>query len=70
MPTRRTPQPGEERRDQQTLYLRPSVRKRLRIAAAMLDVEISNLVDEAITRHLDAINAERVANGQAPLPTD
>jgi hypothetical protein len=70
MPTRRRPQPGEEPRAQQTLYLRASLRKRLRVAAAILDVEISNLVDDALTRYLDDLNAKRVAQGQPLLPTD
>jgi hypothetical protein len=46
------------------------LRKRLRVAAAILDVEISNLVDDALTGYLDDLNAKRVAQGQPPLPTD
>ena len=70
VPTRRTPKPGEEVREQQTLYLRPGLRRRLRIAAAILDVEISNLVDDALTGHLEALSAQRVAQGHPPLPDD
>jgi hypothetical protein len=69
VPTRRTPRPDEEARDQQTLYLRRSLRKRLRVAAAVLDQEISTLVDEAISRHLDEIDRRRQADGLPPLPT-
>ncbi len=70
MPTRRSPRPDEEARHQQTLYLRRSLRKRPRIAAAVLDQEISTLVDDAISRHLEEIDRRRQAEGLPPLPFD
>jgi hypothetical protein len=61
------PPTGPQRLDQ-AVKLSPEVRHRLRVAAAFLEVEISELVQEAITGHLNRLDQERRKRGLAPLP--
>ena len=59
--------PRPERTYQAAKLTRP-VRLRLRMWAGFLDKEISELVEEAITAHLDQLDRERQRRGLPPLP--
>jgi hypothetical protein len=48
--------------------LAPEVRRWLRVCAAFLDAEISALVQDAITDHLDCLDHQRRESGLPPLP--
>jgi hypothetical protein len=46
----------------------PELRQRLRIWAAYQNREISDLIEEALTAHLDALDRDRAARGYKPIP--
>lgn len=48
--------------------LSPELRQRLRVWAAFRGVEISQMVEEAVARHLDRLDQERASQGLAPIP--
>jgi hypothetical protein len=52
----------------QSIRIAPELRQRLRIWAAYLHQEISTVVEEAVTAHLDALDRDRAARGLAPMP--
>jgi hypothetical protein len=52
----------------QSVKLPPALRRRLRICAALLEKEISELVEEAIGRYLDEVDRQRRAQGLGPIP--
>jgi hypothetical protein len=52
----------------QTVKLPPALRRRLRICAALLEKEISEVVEEAIGRYLDEVDRARRAQGLGPIP--
>ena len=56
------------RRLSQSIRIAPELRQRLRIWAAYLDQELSEVVEEAVTAHLDALDRDRAARGLAPIP--
>lgn len=55
-------------RAQQSVRLSPSLRRRLRLWAAFLDTEISEIVEEAVAARLDAMDRERAHRNLPPLP--
>lgn len=55
-------------RRQQSVRLSQPLRRRLRLWAAFQDREISDLVEEAVTRYLDELEQERAARGLPLLP--
>jgi hypothetical protein len=69
----RSPRPARRagpapRRLNQSIRIAPELRQRLRLWAAYLDKEISTVVEEAVTAHLDALDRDRAARGLAPMP--
>jgi len=44
------------------------LRQRLRIHAAVLDREISDLISEAVTEYLDRHDQQRAKEGLPPIP--
>lgn len=62
------PAPRRPRRFEQVIKLPLDLRQRLRASAAFLDVEISELSEVAITSYLDALDRDRAARGEGPLP--
>ena len=56
------------RRLSQSIRIAPELRQRLRIWAAYLDQEISEVVEDAVTAHLDALDRDREERGLAPMP--
>ncbi len=60
---------GDARSDRvaQSAKLPPSLRKRLRIWAAFLDKEISEVVEEAVAVHLDKLEKDRARRHLPPL---
>jgi hypothetical protein len=67
--THRTPpRAARPARATQSVMLSPALRQRLRVWAAFRGVEISQLVEEAVARHLDALDRERESRGLAPIP--
>src|SRR5687767_7826042 len=59
---------ADELRAHQSIKLPLSLRRRLRLWAAFLDVEISELAEEGIGARLDELDAERRRRGLPPLP--
>lgn len=55
-------------RASQSVKLPVQVRQRLRLWAAFLDQEISELVEEAVTKHLNELDQRRAQRGLPPLP--
>lgn len=55
-------------RSYQAVKLPRPVRLRLRMWAGFLDKEISQLVEESITTHLDQLDHDRQRRGLQPLP--
>jgi hypothetical protein len=70
MPTRRRADPTGEEREKQAYALPRSLRRRLRVAAAVQDREISSLVEDAIGFYLDHVDQERARQGLPPLPRE
>ena len=54
-------------REKVQLFLKRLTRKRLRMWAALLDRDMSDLAEEAIAAHLDARDRERAARGLPPV---
>lgn len=56
----------------QSVRLPPQLRKRLRMWAAFKDVEISEIVEEAVKAHLNKLDRQREKKGFAPIiaPTE
>ena len=52
----------------QSVRISPDLRGRLRMWAAYQNKEISTVVEEAVTAHLDALDAERAGQGLDPMP--
>ena len=55
-------------RTTQSVMLSPGLRQRLRVWAAFRGVEISQLVEEAVERHLDELDRGREDRGLPPIP--
>jgi len=55
-------------RTTQQVMLSLELRQRLRVWAAFRGVEISQLVEEAVERHLDELDRDREERGLAPIP--
>jgi hypothetical protein len=58
---------GRER-EKVGIWMPRGLRQRLRIHAAVLDREISELIAEAVTEYLDRHDAQRAAEGLPPIP--
>ena len=54
-------------REKVQLFLSRLTRKRLRMWAALLDRDMSDLAEEAIAAHLDSRDHERAARGLPPV---
>ena len=59
---------NRSRRGQQSVVLPLGLRRRVRVYAAYGGVEISALVEDALTSHLDSVDRERAARGLPPIP--
>lgn len=55
-------------REKVGIWMPRGLRQRLRIHAAVLDREISELIAEAVTEYLDRHDAQRAAEGLPPIP--
>lgn len=58
----------QAQRVDQSVKLPAPVRRRLRLSAAYLDREISELVELAVIEYLDGLDRARKEQGLAPLP--
>lgn len=56
-------------RSHQSVKLPRQLRQRLRLWAAFLDKEISEVVEEAVTKHLDDLERQRAERKLPPLPS-
>ena len=54
-------------KDKMTVLMSRPVRRRLRVAAAVQDRDISQLIEDAIQLYLDTWERERAARGLPPL---
>lgn len=59
---------GPRSRSHQSVKLPRQLRQRLRLWAAFLDQEISEVVEEALTKHLDHLERQRAERNLPPLP--
>jgi hypothetical protein len=59
---------NRSRRGQQSVQLPLGLRRRVRVYAAYGGVEISALVEDALTTHLARVDRERAAKGLPPIP--
>jgi hypothetical protein len=59
---------GSREREKVGIFLPRGLRQRLRIHAAILDREISELISEAVAEYLDRHDQERAAQGLPPIP--
>ncbi len=64
------PRDPAEPREKAQLFLERSVRRRLRMWAALLDLDLSEIVNDAVREHLDRLDAERAKRGLPPLPQE
>lgn len=70
-PARRPRRPrtaGRRRRETLSVRIDPDLRRNIRIWAAFRNQEISDLVENAVASHLDALAEERAAQGLKPIP--
>jgi hypothetical protein len=49
------------------VYLQPLTRKRLRVWAAVLDRDMTELIEQAVVAQLDSWDRERAARGLPPI---
>src|SRR5947209_7264269 len=62
-------QPGGGRdREKVGIWMPRGLRQRLRIHAAVLDREISDLISEAVSEYLDRHDQQRAKEGLPPIP--
>jgi hypothetical protein len=59
---------GGRSREKVGIWLPRTVRQRLRIHAAVLDREISEVIEQAITEYLDRHDQQRAKEGLPPIP--
>lgn len=59
---------GGRDREKVGIWLPRGLRQRLRIHAAVLDREISEVIAQSITEYLDRHDAQRAAEGLPPIP--
>jgi hypothetical protein len=59
---------NRSRRGQQSVQLSLGLRHRVRVYAAYGDVEISALIEDALTSYLERVDRERAAKGLPPIP--
>lgn len=59
---------AESERNQQSVKFPRKLAKRVRLAAVFLDRTISDIHEEAVTRYLDQLQAERREQGLPPVP--
>lgn len=64
-----SPDSGPRDRSHQSVKLPRQLRQRLRLWAAFLDKEISEVVEEAVTKHLDDLERQRAERKLPPLPS-
>lgn len=55
-------------RNQQSVKFPRKLSKRVRLAAVFLDRTVSDIHEEAVTRYLDQLQAERREQGLPPVP--
>ena len=67
LPSAAEPAGGRDR-EKVGIWMPRGLRQRLRIHAAVLDREISELIAEAVTEYLDRHDAQRAAEGLPPIP--
>src|ERR671933_748985 len=54
-------------KDKVSVLMAPLIRRRLRVAAAVQDRDISQLIEDAVQLYLDTWEGERAAKGLPPL---
>jgi predicted DNA-binding protein len=54
----------------QGVKLPPDLHRRLRVCAALEGKQISQVVEEALRKHLDDVDRERRARGAGPIPRE
>ncbi|MBV9323141.1 MAG: hypothetical protein JO352_05060 [Chloroflexi bacterium] len=59
-----------QRKERMTLFLSRTVRRRLRVMAAVMDRDMSEVIEEALERYIDTYERQRAARGLPPLPTE
>ncbi|MGI9145804.1 MAG: hypothetical protein ACR2IK_04530 [Chloroflexota bacterium] len=57
-------------RDKMTILISSLVRRRLRVAAAVQDRDISKVIEAAVQLYLDSWERERAARGLPPLTVE
>jgi hypothetical protein len=57
-------------KDRMTVLLPTAVRRRLRVAAAIQDRDISDVIGQAVQLYLDDWEGQRAARGLPPLPLE
>jgi len=57
-------------KDRMSLFLSRPVRRRLRVLAAVMDRDMSEVIEEALERYIDAYEQQRAARGLPPLPVE
>ncbi len=55
-------------RERLQVWLKRRTRRRLRLWAALLDQDVSEVADEGLTHYLDWMDQERATQGLPPLP--
>jgi hypothetical protein len=61
---------GREPKDKMTVLLSSPVRRKLRVAAAVQDRDMSEVIEDAVQLYLDTWERERAARGLAPLTVE
>jgi hypothetical protein len=61
-------EPARSSRSSQSVKLPTQLRKRPRLWAALSDREISQIVEESVSTHLDRLERERAERGLPSLP--
>jgi hypothetical protein len=59
---------GGRDREKVGIWMPRGLRQRLRIHAAVLDREISEVISQAVTEYLDRHDEQRAAEGLPPIP--
>src|SRR5438067_689191 len=61
---------ARERKDKMTVLMTSSVRRRLRVAAAVQDRDVSEVIESAVQLYIDNWERDRAAKGLPPLTVE
>jgi hypothetical protein len=68
VPSSAAPSSTSRVREKVGIWMPRPLRQRLRIHAAVLDREISEVIEQAVTEYLDRHDQQRAAEGLPPIP--